>query len=164
MPLSVITFDVFAPNDGQKILAREITESELTAVPRERGAGVKVDDVLRQAETAGIGPVFKQFIGVGQELGLYPRAWKTSIMFTPQRNRSRMLFTVWAQPVKGKIKTYVGRAVFAEFFPISERAVAKHLGREGWRHMTDVEAKRFMKGVRRLLEEIGPEASDQSKD
>lgn len=160
----MITFNVVGLGDGQKVLAREITEAELTTVPADRGRKVEAQDIVRLAESAGIGDDLQQCLDAGQELGLCPRAWKTSIMFTPEQNRSRMLFTVWARPIKGRIRTYVGRAVFAEVFPVSESLVAKHLGPEGYRYMTKPEASTFIRGLRALLSGMKPTGAEGEGD
>jgi hypothetical protein len=154
VPLSVISFNLFDVAEGTRVLAREITEPVAPDGQEGEGPVFRPTDVLRLAEQSGNGDVFHEFMNTAVEHGLYPRAWKTSIMFTPPSNRTRMLFTIWARPQKGLLKTYVGGSVFTEYFPTTIGKVRKHLGNEGWRLMDAQDAKRYLRGFRRLFAEI----------
>ena len=69
-------------------------------------------------------------------------------------NRTRSLFTVWAQPQEGSIRMWVGTKVFSEFYPISEESVAAHLGAEGWRLVPKQEGETFLLGLQSLFQAI----------
>jgi hypothetical protein len=151
VPITVVSFDVFATPEGDgRILAREITEREDIGVGPSR-AGVTSDDVLRLADNSGTGRLMRSLFDAAVGLQLYPRAWKTSIMFTPATRRNRTLFTAWASPADGKLNLYVANAAFAEFFPVTIEQAAEKLGPEGWRTFDRPALDSFMAGLQDLL-------------
>jgi hypothetical protein len=58
--------------------------------------------------------VLEELLAAGDRLGLYPRPYAVSVMFTPPTNRTRMLFTVW--PDTGGMHLWVSADAFEEFF------------------------------------------------
>jgi hypothetical protein len=54
----------------------------------------KLKAVLAQAQANGDRAVFDAFLAVGERLGLYARPYVVGVMFTPPRNKTRMLFTL----------------------------------------------------------------------
>jgi len=154
LPLTIVSFDVFGLSNGTQLLAREVAEIDEHRQQQLNIQGVTVEDVCRLAERNGVGELFRKFLAVAEEVGLYPRVWKTSIMYAPPAKRNRMLFTVWANPDKGKLLTYIGTEPFAEFFGVSLEVVEKYLGKAGWRRMSEAEATEFISGLRGLFSEI----------
>jgi hypothetical protein len=80
-------------------------------------------------------------------------------MITPPNNHTRMLFTVWGQGKGGNVKMCVGHSAFAEYFPVTERTVARFLGEAGWRWLDSHEIKVFSTGLRELMTRILPPAN-----
>ena len=149
-PISIITFQIFETSDGKKILAREVTESEVKLTETKKKT-VTVENVISLAQGIGVGAIFNKLLSVSSKLGFYPRAYKSSIMFTPPTNKSRMLFTIWAKSKEGRIKAYVGPSAFAEFYPISDDDVIKFLGPDGWRYMNEVEIDKFVNQLQNMF-------------
>ena len=156
MPISAVLYDVFELEDGQRILVREIGESEGQLPDRERKQRVTVEDVCRVADKSGVGQNFRRILEAGQEYNLYPRPYATSIMYTSPANRSRMLFTVWANAKADRsLKTYIGPAAFAEFYPVTEETVIEILGvKDGYKDMTSQDVEMFLANLNRLFEII----------
>lgn len=159
VPISVVSFDVFATSDGDRILAREISDSEESRTSAGRG-GVSAEDVLQLADRNGTGPLLRKLYEMAMALQLYPRAWKTSIMFTPPTKRNRMLFTAWAAPENGRLSVYVGNAPFAEFFPVTIEEAKDHLGPEGWRTFDEPALDEFIQGLQALFERFAASSTD----
>jgi hypothetical protein len=139
--------------NGQLVLAREVTEQE-TAVPVARGRTkpvLSLSATMALAKQHGLQGSLQKALDTANELGLHVRPYKTSVMFAPPSNGSRMLFTVWAKPEKGRIKAYVGIEPFTEFFPLRRAVVAQQIGPEGWRTFTPSSFARFLRGVKELI-------------
>ena len=75
-------------------------------------------------------------------------------MFTPPTMRNRALLTVWARPDNGLLSTWVGVKPFSDFFAVSSDEVARYLGEEGWRKMTEAQVHSFLAGLRGLFDRI----------
>lgn len=153
-PFNVVTFEVFALDDQQKILAREITELETAGLLITKASKITLEQVLELARVSGTETALRKCIETAERLGLYPRPWQTSIMFAPSHNRTRALFTIWAQPKKELIQVWVGNRVFSEFFPVSEKDVADQIGGEGWRSFTEPELETFLNRLQSLFQKI----------
>lgn len=156
MPLAIVSFDVFETEPGCQILAREITELDQPAVTPQREPSHTVQSVIKLAESNGLGSIFREFVTTGEELGFYLRVWPTSIMFAPQENKTRMLYTVWAQPSKGRLRLYVSPAAMSEFYPLKRDDVEAVLGVDGWRHLDEGEAREFLQQIRTVFSAVAP--------
>jgi hypothetical protein len=152
IPLTVVTFEVFALEDHRQILVREITEIETSASIPVRALRTTLGQVLELAERSGTARTLRHCVTICEQLGLYARPWKASIMFAPPANRTRALFTIWAQPQDGALRMWVGTKVFAEFYPISEESVIAHLGAEGWRLVSQQDMETFIGGLQALFQ------------
>jgi len=154
VPISVVSYDAFATDDGRRILCREVTEPEVGVVRTRPGLPApSLEDLFRQAEGNGIGVGFRAIVDAGRSLGLHARTYRHSVMFCPPTRKARGLFTVWAEPTNGKVQAWVGGAVFAEFYPFNEKQIAEKLGAEGWRELDEQGAASLASGLRELFEE-----------
>jgi len=154
LPINVVSFDVFTLPDGTRILAREMADIDQPSRSIAPSAALTPEAVARIADATAIGPLFREFLKVTTDLGLYARAWTSCVMFTPPTMRNRTLFTVWARPENGLVSTWIGVKPFAEFFAVSSDEVASYLGEEGWRKMTEAQVHEFLVGLRKLFERI----------
>jgi Holliday junction resolvase-like predicted endonuclease len=150
LPISVLLFHVFRLRTGELLLAREITEQDNEPESSSKST-LSLSTPMDLAKRHGIYESLHKAVEIARELGLQVRPYKTSVMFTPPSNGSRMLFTVWAKPEKGKIKAYVGVEPFTEFFPLRRPAVAKQIGPEGWRTFSRSSFSNFLKAVYSLI-------------
>jgi len=151
IPLTVISFEVFALDDHRQILSREITEIEASDPLPVRAPKTTTIQVLELAERNGTAKDLRHCIEISEQLGLYTRPWKTCVMFAPPSNRARALFTIWAKPQGDSLRMWVGNKVFSEFYPISEEAVSTYIGPEGWRVITNQELETFLLGLQSLF-------------
>jgi hypothetical protein len=154
LPITVVSFDVFTLPDGTRLLARETADIDQPSRFTAPSVALTPEAVARIADAAAIGHLFREFLEVTTELGLYARAWKSCVMFTPATMRNRTLLTVWARPENGLVSTWVGVKPFAEFFAVSSDEVARYLGEQGWRKMTEVQVHEFLVGLRGLFDRI----------
>jgi Holliday junction resolvase-like predicted endonuclease len=158
-PISIITFQVFETSNGEKILAREITESDV--IPdNPKKMPVTVENVFSLAQKNGLGDVFNTFKNVSDELGFYQRPYKRSIMFTSPKNKTRMLFTIWGEAKDGKVKVYVGPSAFSEFYPIAVTDVITYLGVDGWRYMTEKDVDEFVTQLKNMFSLFSKEENE----
>jgi Holliday junction resolvase-like predicted endonuclease len=152
MPINVVLYDVFATDDGQQILARELSEVILPP------AAPNVEIICKKADQAGVGKEFRAILEAAQRYGLHPRPYQQSIMYTPPNNRRRMLFTVWISPTSNRLlQAYIGPGAFAEFYPVTEEKATEILGPDGYRDWTSDDVNQFIVSLKRLFKEIQPE-------
>jgi len=152
LPISVVSFESFEGPDGSRLLVRELSEPDYT-VPEKESKIHTVEKVCNLADSVGVGKSFRTILNFGQVLGLYPRPYKKSIMYTPPFQRNRMLFTVWAEKRNNGLRLYASPKEFAEFYPVSEdeAATALQLVNSGWQEMNEREVERFIEGLRNLF-------------
>lgn len=156
IPVSAIVFDVFEAISGEKILIREITESDFIDrnIPASKTSTKwNLDDIRGKAKRLGIDNEIEAIINVANKCNLYVRPYANSIMITPLENKSRLLFTFWIKRNKDlTLKAYVGSDVFPEFYDVTEQEAIQYLGNYGWRNMTKEDLNTFIKGVESLFE------------
>jgi hypothetical protein len=158
IPLSIVSYEVYQLPGGESILIRELTDSEVEDKPPVDAASRTVEKLCLQADSNGIGEPFRAILETAKGLRLYPRPFKASLMFAPPTNHTRALFTVWTHPTKnGDLWLWVGNAVFAEFFPVTEEHAASQLGSEGWRELPTAKVSGFTAGLTRLISEVPSE-------
>jgi Holliday junction resolvase-like predicted endonuclease len=151
MPINVVLYDVFATDDGQQILARELSEVILPP------AAATVEIICKKADRAGVGKEFRAILEAAQRHGLHPRPYQQSIMYTPPDNHRRMLFTVWISPTANRLlQAYIGPGAFAEFYPVTEEKATQILGPDGYRDWTSDGVNQFIASLEQLFEEIQP--------
>lgn len=154
VPITAVSYQVFELADGQRMLIREIADSEsILKVPGDvTPSAPAIETLCEQAESLGIGREFRLFLEAGRQYNLYPRTYKGSVMYTPPSNRTRMLFTVRVKSDKRKrVQVYVGPSAFAEFFDVSEDEAIRLLGEDGWRWMDSEDVQHFVHGLKQLM-------------
>ncbi|MGA9192752.1 MAG: hypothetical protein WBZ24_13560, partial [Anaerolineales bacterium] len=163
--LSVVTFSVFQIENGRPILVREIADPEIEAPgPKRRRETLSVDEICDKADKNGIGAEFREILEVARSVGLYPRPFKRSIMYTPMDRRNVMVFTAQAESKDNKIPLYSGPNYFSEYFDVSESDAAQKLGidEEGWRDLDPRGVREFLDGVTQIFEIVGNNSIDRN--
>jgi hypothetical protein len=152
LPISVISFELFEGHDGSRLLVRVLSEPDY-AVPEKKSGVHNVEKVCELSDSVGIGKSFRMILSIAQELGLYPRPYKKSIMYTPPFQRNRMLFTVWAEKRNNGLRLYITPKEFAEFYSVSEdeAAAALQLANSGWQELNENDVVRFIENLRNLF-------------
>jgi hypothetical protein len=119
--------------------------------PRPPWDSPRFEAVLAHAEAVGQREVLEELLAAGDRLGLYPRPYVASVMFTPPTNRTRMLFTV--SPETGCMRMWVSADALEQFFPeISADEARRQIGPAEEQRFLDVATIReFMAGLERLL-------------
>lgn len=131
IPIELISFQVFALPDGQQVMVRELKDADFVASSSESSAGTSrsVEGIARMAAASGVGEAFEAVRELARKHGLYARAYKKCVMYTPPQNRTRCLFAAWSDHVVyGPMTLYVYSRAFAEFFDVSEEQALSTLG------------------------------------
>ena len=151
MPIRIVSFNVFGLEKGSMLLAREVTDHDSAGDPFPlRRPGLTVDSVLALARKHGTDTTLRRAVEFAKSCNLHIRPWKTSLMFTPSTNKSRMLFTLWAKPEKGGLKAYIGIEPFTEFFALTRTEVQKRLGSGGWQTLKPADFEKLIQGLQDL--------------
>ena len=150
--VSSVVFQIYAMADGQRILLRERVDSDDGDTPKDiSSAAPTLDSLIQQADSSVVGPDFRKFYDAAIAFGLYPRCYKFSVMFAPQRSKNRVLFTVWTTPVNGKLKVYVSAEAIAEFFPISIADATALVGADGFRELDHDGVDKLLSQLKRIF-------------
>ena len=114
VPITIVSFEVFEPPDGLRLLIREVTEED--SRPERRPARrYSVEAIRQRAAEAGVQAQFDRLLEIVREAGLHPRPYSLAVMIAPPANRTRYL--MYARPEAGGIVFSAGPRQFAEFFP-----------------------------------------------
>lgn len=114
VPITIVTFQVFEPGTGSRLLIREVSDEEARP-PRREARRYTVEAIQDRAREAGVGEPFDRFLGMAREAGLVAMPYKLAVMITPPTHRNRYL--MYARPERGGMVLSAGPAQFAEFFP-----------------------------------------------
>ena len=162
-PTYLVLFDIYALADGQQILLRELTDADNSIPPAKPPlATVSLTSLYKQADDAGIGKDFRRFCEAALRFGLYPRMWKTSVMFAPPSSRNRMIFTAWAKPLRKKLKVYLSPEAIAEFYPVTVTSAKRAVGKRGYRELGSPEVSRILNSLQDLFSKFRSENDTQS--
>jgi hypothetical protein len=104
------------------------------------------------ADQMGIGQEFRLIYDAATRIGLYPRLYPYSIMYTHPDHKNRMLFTVWNN--RKPMSTYVGYEAFTEYYPLTTEQVAETLGPSGGRTLDIEQARQLVSGLEKLMSTI----------
>jgi hypothetical protein len=106
-------------------LVRELEELTSQSPSKSREANpeneITLEGLMAIAERNGIGEQFRLFYDTATKHGLYPRLYKSSIMYTPPQHKNRCCMVAWVKPIRKLLKAYAVPEAFAEFFNISEQ-------------------------------------------
>ena len=159
MPISLIAYDVFELKDGQRILAREMTEPNIIGIET-----IAVDQLYQQADQESIGKEFRALYEAAVKNNLYPRLYKHSVMYTPPTNRTRMLITVWTKRTTNGMKVYVSPKAFAEFYPITEEKAEEFFGKDGYRELDEPQTNQLVNQIDTVFSSMGIDDEDNKED
>jgi len=99
VPIRIVSFEVFKPDSGPKLLVREVIEEPVEpARPRHR---YTVAAIRQIAEDSGVVESFDAFIGMARTAGLAVQPQKLSVRIAPPANRVRCL--MYAHPFIDKM-------------------------------------------------------------
>jgi hypothetical protein len=154
LSISVVTFQVFKLTGGERVLIRELTESDELEPGQDRDAVRREKALRRSASIFGLGKEFEAILTVADRYGLKKRITNKSIMFAPPADARRVLFLVYAdKPSKdGGLNMFVSSDAFKEFFGLPRRRVVELLGHDGWGSLVRGRVGRFTRGLEELLQ------------
>jgi hypothetical protein len=147
MPITVVTFEIFQLENGERILIREFTEADVTV--KRKIKDVDIEKICALADKTSIGAEFQLLISVARQLGIYPRAYKQSIMYTHPDHKDRMLFTARAQ--FKPLRVYIGYEAFVDYYGVTEEQAAIALGPQGWQRLDIEGVNKLAAGLQSLL-------------
>jgi hypothetical protein len=164
LPISIVTFEVFGTAPDQQVLVRELKDSEVQAPRGPAPSGLTVESVCTLADRYGIGMPFRALLAAALRWGLYPRPYKTSIMYTPSSNRTRYLITAWAVPQQpGTVRLWLGTDKFPEFYPVTEQAAEESLGPPKMHTLSPSDLNVLIATLERFFESINHGASQDDQ-
>jgi hypothetical protein len=143
------------PDDqGDEALSFVVAASSKTAGPSDPEDPAAFAEVLAMADEVGVGDEIRRIVGVSREIGLYPRPDRRSVMVSPPRDKSRVLFSVQPQwDDGGSFKLWKSADRFTELVPgvslEQAQAALGASGDEGILLAPDVDA--FLAVVRSLV-------------
>lgn len=157
--LKLVSFSSFRDQSGNTLLAREIHESTDGSVldgVLPSATSSNPDAVFALADQNGVGQVLRTLYSAATELRLCPRYWPRSIMFAPQANRTRCLFTVWADRISsenpGMVKVWFEAEAFEQFYGIDESTLVNAIKlKPGYTIIDQKAAEQACLGLRQLL-------------
>jgi len=126
VPITTVSFKVFAPDTASKLLIREVVEKDFPPPPTQKPT---IESVIERAAAAGVEAQFTRFIKMADKARLPIQPHKLSVRVAPVSNRTR--FLMYARPEKGGLELSVGAHAFAEFFDITTREAKKAVGDDG---------------------------------
>ncbi len=125
IPVEIISFEVFQPDNSPKLLIREVLEEPDEPPPPKRK--LTVEAIRDRAVEAGIGEPFKRFVRMFEEAGLAVQPQRASVRIAPPQNRTRYL--AYARPQTEAdgvgLVISVGGEQFVEFF---EKKISEQKG------------------------------------
>jgi hypothetical protein len=125
VPISIVSFEVFEPDGGSRLLIREVTEEQTERRgPRPRRT---VDEIRQLATDSGVEAEFERLMKMGVQAGLVVRTFPRSINMVHPSNRTRRL--IYARPVEGGLRIQVHAPTFVDFFsPLTEEEANAGIG------------------------------------
>lgn len=142
--INVVAFEVFELAPGDKVLIPAVTEGQPQP---EAKPSVTMDDLQRLADNTGVGDELRIMREAAERNDIYPRLFKTSVMFAPPANKTRMLWTCWVKGDSDGMRMYPSAEAFAQFCPVNEEEAWGFLGPDGWRHVRTGEAEAIAHGL-----------------
>ena len=161
VPITIVSFEAFEPEDGPLLLLREVTEEQTGPPRRAQQPRRTVAEIRRLAAEEGVAEPFDRFVEMVENAGLAVQPYRRAVMIAPPSNRSRYLML--ARPEQAGIVLHAGPAQFAEFFPplTEEEATAaigpQEPGRDGYRAGEELDSRldqieAFLKALPRPVE------------
>jgi hypothetical protein len=156
IPITVVTFEVYQLQGGDRLLVRQLAEVETASLERVGRKALTVDELCQRTDAKGIGPQFRSIVLAAERNSLHLRAWTKSLMVAPRANRTRSLVSVLTRPNKsGEMSVWFDPEVFAEFYPpLTQAEVAAELGEGGWVEMSPDQVDRFVAVLDRLFAKL----------
>ena len=162
IPIRIVSFEVFKPNDNIKLLVREVLEEPDEPPPPKRK--FTVEAVRTMAKEFGVDEQFDRFVRMSEEADLAVQPLKIALRIAPRQNRTR--FLMYAQPytdAKGPgLGIQVGGAAFVEFFPGIDEGEATKIGMDGrYEKLSGKELSRRLDQIEDFLNKLpSPSADD----
>jgi hypothetical protein len=131
VPVSAMSFTCLSSGDARRILVREVVEAEVPmrpTRPESAAEAASLQDVQSRADAFGVGEPFRRLIEAVEAAGLFPRAYKRSVMVAPPTNHTRYLMVATPKG-GGRIRLNHSPQGLRQFFPhLSESDIESRLG------------------------------------
>ena len=132
IPIELVSFEVFKPSNGPKLLIREVIEEPVERPRPERKH--TVDAVRKLAREAGVVEQLDRFMEMADRAGLAVQPQMTSIRISPTKDKRRLL--LYAEPMpdaksegNGKLNFYWEPDALKKYYGIDEQEVEAGLGK-----------------------------------
>jgi hypothetical protein len=117
-------------------------------------------DVRELAGRYGVGSELDSLVAAAGDAGLAVRVFRSSVMFAPPANRTRMLFTVWPQSAGGgSFNIYRWARALADFYDTTEEGARAVLGPDGLGVLERSDVPGFVRAVGTMFAAARPRES-----
>ncbi len=150
IPISIVSFEVFKPATGPKLLVRKVIEELVDPAPPKRKYTVAA--IRQMAADAGVAESFDAFVDMVEAAGLAVQPQKLSIRIAPPADRVRCL--MYAQPFidrmgNGVLRLCVYEEPLLEFYPTLDKGKVRTI--DGQDYLTGQAMTRRLEEIRRFL-------------
>ena len=117
IPIEIVSFEVFKPENGAKLLIREVFEKPDEPAPEK--PKLTVEAIKSRAVEIGVVEPFNRFIEMFKEAGLAVQPQRASVRIAPPQKRTRYLAYArpWTHANGAGLWISVGGKQLVEFFP-----------------------------------------------
>ncbi len=158
LPISVVTFQVFALTGGEQVLVRELTESDdepeaLTQRKVRRNTLPTLEEFYKLAETEGTREPIQKFVEGGERAGFPIRVYKESIFLASPNDKRNCYIGVVLKPTKeGRLRVWTTADSVAKMLGVSEDSVVEAIG-SGWTELYPEDMDGFVERLVSLASE-----------
>jgi len=128
LSISVVSFEVFALPSGERVLVRELTESDIEVTidaPRRATRRMPtLEEFYQVAEAAGTREPIQKFVEAGTRVGLPYRVYRESIFLTRPNNRNLTVLGILLNPTcDGRVRIWAASEPLAEVFGLRKERI-----------------------------------------
>lgn len=163
MRINAVTFNYFSSTDGRELLARlfVLEPEQVEYKSQAKGSSKKtppptIEELCERADRKGVGEQFRVILEAAQRHNLPARRYAHSLMFGPEANRNRRLFTVSVGSTATEEATIrIFHETWQEFYPVREEEVRATFGQIAEPiELTPEETQRFVSRLDSLFKSI----------
>lgn len=128
LSISVVSFEVFSLPSGERVLVRELTESDaVTAIDAPRRPTRRMptlEEFYHLAEAVGTREPIQRFVEAGTRTGLPHRVYRESIFLTRPNNRTLTVLGILLNPTgDGRVRIWAASEPLAEIFGFTKERI-----------------------------------------
>jgi Holliday junction resolvase-like predicted endonuclease len=128
LSISVVSFEVFSLPSGERVLIRELTESDVAVTidaPRRATRPMPtLEEFYHLAEAVGTREPIRKFVEAGTRIGLPHRVYRESVFLTRPNNRNTTVLGMVLNPTTdGRVRIWAASEPLAEIFGLTKERI-----------------------------------------